>query len=198
MLIGYMRVSTDTERQNTNLQKDALLKAGVDQRHIFEDRTSGAKDKRPGLDKALEFLQSGDCLVVWKLDRLGRSLTHLLDIVSRLQKKGIGFKSITEQMDTTTAHGEFLFNVFGSLAQYERALIKERVVAGLEAAKRRGRIGGRPKVISEEKMEAILEDLKSGTSKAAICRNFGIKRTTLYDTLSRYETNLAIKGEIHE
>lgn len=197
MLIGYMRVSTDTERQNTNLQKDALLKAGVDQRHIFEDRTSGAKDKRPGLDKALEFLQSGDCLVVWKLDRLGRSLTHLLDIVSRLQKKGIGFKSITEQMDTTTAHGEFLFNVFGSLAQYERALIKERVVAGLEAAKRRGRIGGRPKVISEEKMEAILEDLKSGTSKAAICRNFGIKRTTLYDTLSRYETNLAIKGEIH-
>lgn len=197
MLIGYMRVSTDTERQNTNLQKDALLKAGVDQRNIFEDRTSGAKDKRPGLDKALEFLQSGDCLVVWKLDRLGRSLTHLLDIVSRLQKKGIGFKSITEQMDTTTAHGEFLFNVFGSLAQYERALIKERVVAGLEAAKRRGRIGGRPKVISEEKMEAILEDLKSGTSKAAICRNFGIKRTTLYDTLSRYETNLAIKGEIH-
>lgn len=194
MLIGYMRVSTDTERQNTNLQKDALLKAGIDQRHIFEDKTSGAKDKRPGLDKALEFLQSGDCLVVWKLDRLGRSLSHLLSIVSELHKRGIGFKSITEQMDTTTAHGEFLFNVFGSLAQYERALIKERVVAGLEAARRRGRIGGRPKVISDEKMEAILEDLKSGTSKAAICRNFGIKRTTLYDALSRYEISLAIKG----
>lgn len=192
MLIGYMRVSTDTERQTTNLQKDALLKAGVDTRHIFEDRTSGAKDKRPGLDKALEFLQSGDCLVVWKLDRLGRSLSHLLSIVSDLHKRGIGFKSITEQMDTTTAHGEFLFNVFGSLAQYERALIKERVVAGLEAARRRGRIGGRPKVISEEKMEAILEALRDGISKAAICRNFGIKRTTLYDALSRHELSKVI------
>lgn len=190
MHIGYMRVSSDSERQTTNLQKDALLKSGVDPRHIFEDKISGAKDKRVGLEKALEFLQPGDCLVVWKLDRLGRSLSHLLSIIKDLHKRGIAFKSLTEQMDTTTSHGELLFNIFGSLAQYERALIKERVVAGLEAAKRRGRIGGRPRAISEEKMEAILEDLKAGTSKAAVCRNFGIKRTTLYDSLSRYETTL--------
>lgn len=187
MYIGYMRVSTDNERQTTNLQKDALLKAGIDPRHIFEDRTSGAKDKRPSLEKALEFLRQGDCLVVWKLDRLGRSLSHLLGIINGLREKGIAFKSLTEQMDTTTAHGEFLFNVFGSLAQYERALIKERVMAGLEAARRRGRIGGRPRVIDEEKMEAILDALKEGTSKAAICRNFSVKRTTLYDALDRYK-----------
>lgn len=195
MHIGYMRVSLDNERQTTNLQKDALLKSGVDPRHIFEDKISGAKDKRIGLEKALEFLQPGDCLVVWKLDRLGRSLSHLLSIIKDLHNRGIAFKSLTEQMDTTTAHGELLFNMFGSLAQYERALIKERVIAGLEAAKRRGRIGGRPRVISVEKMEAILEDLKAGTSKAAVCRNFGIKRTTLYDALNRHEVDIAKKQE---
>jgi DNA invertase Pin-like site-specific DNA recombinase len=194
MHIGYMRVSTDSERQTTNLQKDALLKSGVDPRHIFEDKISGTKDKRIGLEKALEFLQPGDCLVVWKLDRLGRSLSHLLSIIKDLHRRGIAFKSLTEQMDTTTAHGELLFNMFGSLAQYERALIKERVIAGLESAKRRGRIGGRPRAISEEKMEAILEDLRSGTSKAAVCRNFGIKRTTLYDALSRSETEINIES----
>lgn len=195
MHIGYMRVSTDSERQTTNLQKDALLKSGVDPRHIFEDKISGAKDKRIGLEKALEFLQPGDCLVVWKLDRLGRSLSHLLSIIKDLHKRGVAFKSLTEQMDTTTSHGELLFNIFGSLAQYERALIKERVIAGLEAAKRRGRIGGRPRSISEEKMEAILEDLKAGTSKAAVCRNFGIKRTTLYDALNRYD-NIEVRSEL--
>lgn len=185
MLVGYMRVSSEGERQTTDLQKDALLLAGVDQRHIFEDKASGAKDQRSGLQKALEFLHLGDCLIVWKLDRLGRSLPHLLEIITGLHKKGIAFRSLTEQMDTTTPHGELLFNLFGSLAQYERALAKERIIAGLEAAKRRGRQGGRPRAINEEKMEAILEDLKAGTSKASICRNFGIKRSTLYDALSR-------------
>jgi DNA invertase Pin-like site-specific DNA recombinase len=185
MLVGYMRVSSESERQTTNLQKDALLQAGVDQRHIFEDKASGAKDQRLGLQKALAFLQPGDCLVVWKLDRLGRSLPHLLEIISELHKKGIAFRSLTEQMDTTTPHGELLFNLFGSLAQYERALARERIMAGLDAAKRRGREGGRPRAINNEKMEAILEDLKAGTSKASICRNFGIKRSTLYDALNR-------------
>lgn len=195
MYVGYMRVSSDNERQTTNLQKDALLKSGVDSRHVFEDKTSGAKDKRIGLEKALEFLQPGDCLVVWKLDRLGRSLSSLLKIITDLKKRGIAFKSLTEQMDTTTAHGELLFNIFGSLAQYERALIQERVIAGLAAARRRGRIGGRPRSISEEKMEAILEDLKAGSSKLAICRNFGIKRSTLYDALNRHEVDIAKKLE---
>ena len=185
MLIGYMRVSTDGEKQKTDLQKDALLQAGVDERHIFEDKISGAKDNRPGLKKALDFMKQGDCLVVWKLDRLGRSLSHLLTIITDLQERGIAFKSITESMDTTTAHGELLFNLFASLAQYERALIQERVLAGLEAAKKRGKIGGRPKVISNEKMEAILASLKTGANKAQICRNFSVKRSTLNDYLIR-------------
>ncbi len=190
MNVGYMRVSSEGERQTTDLQKDALLQAGVDARHIFEDKISGAKDKRIGLEKALAFLQPGDCLVVWKLDRLGRSLSHLLSIIKDLRDRGIAFKSLTEQMDTTTAHGEFIFNMFGSLAQYERALITERVMAGLAAAKKRGRIGGRPHAIDEEKMEAILEALKKGTSKASVCRSFGIKRTTLYDALNRCSAKL--------
>ncbi|ENO77605.1 resolvase [Thauera sp. 27] len=122
MLVGYMRVSTDSDRQSTNLQRDALLAAGVDARHLFEDRASGARDDRPGWTKALEFFQPGDVLVVWKLDRLGRSLSHLLAIVNALKEKRVAFRSLTENLDTTTPSGEFLFQVFGALAQYERAL----------------------------------------------------------------------------
>lgn len=151
MLVGYMRVSSDSDRQNTDLQRDALLAAGVDVRHLYEDRASGAKDDRSGLAQALEFVRPGDVLVVWKLDRLGRSLSHLLTIVNMLKDKQVAFRSLTEGMDTTTASGELLFNVFGALAQYERALIQERVIAGLVAAKRRGRIGGRPPAIVGEK-----------------------------------------------
>ncbi|WP_429002927.1 recombinase family protein [Xanthomonas campestris] len=130
MLVGYMRVSSDSDRQSTNLQRDALLAAGVDARHLFEDRISGAKDDRAGLTKALEFVRPGDVLVVWKLDRLGRSLSHLLAIVTSLKDKQVAFRSLTEGMDTSTASGELLFHVFGALAQYERALIQERIVAG--------------------------------------------------------------------
>ena len=185
MLVGYIRVSTDNDRQSTDLQRDALLVVGVDARNLFQDRASGARDDRPGLAKALEYLQPGDVLVVWKLDRLGRSLPHLLDIVNTLKKKGVGFRSLTESMDTTTPSGEFLFQVFGALAQYERALTRERVVAGLAAAKRRGRRGGRPLAITGEKLDAILVALGSGMSKAAVCRNFEVKRTTLIETLAR-------------
>ena len=185
MLVGYMRVSSDTDRQTTNLQRDALLSAGIDDRHIFEDKASDAKDDRNGLNAALEFIREGDCLVVWKLDRLGRSLSHLLDIIAQLRKKGVGFRSLTENMDTTTAHGELLFNLFGSLAQYERALSRERIMAGLEAAKKRGRVGGRPVVINAEKLNAIKQALANGSSKASVCRTFGVKRSTLYDALAR-------------
>jgi DNA invertase Pin-like site-specific DNA recombinase len=185
MLIGYMRVSSETDRQNTDLQKDALLKAGIDERNIFEDRMSGIRDDRVGLKKALDYLKEGDVLVVWKLDRLGRSLTHLLKIVTDLQKRGIGFKSLTENMDTSTAHGEFIFNLFGSLAQYERSLARERIMAGLEAARKRGKVGGRPRKIDQEKLHTIIELLKNGTSKAKICRNFDIPRSTLEDSLKR-------------
>lgn len=185
MLVGYMRVSSESDRQSTDLQRDALLAAGVDVRHLFEDRASGAKDDRSGLTNALDFVRPGDVLVVWKLDRLGRSLSHLLSIINTLKEKQVAFRSLTEGMDTTTPSGELLFHVFGALAQYERALIKERVLAGLTAARKRGRIGGRPPAIMGEKLEAIIAALNSGMSKAAVCRNFGVKRTTLIETLAR-------------
>jgi DNA invertase Pin-like site-specific DNA recombinase len=188
MLIGYMRVSSEHDRQVFDLQYDALIQAGVDARHIFQDKASGIHDKREGLQNALDYLTTGDCLVVWKLDRLGRSLPHLIDIMESLKQKGIGFKSLTEQMDTTTAQGEFLFSVFAALAQYERALIKERIIAGLDAAKSRGRCGGRPRAISDEKLQAISQAIQTGMSKAAICRTFNVKRTTLYETLAKVKT----------
>ena len=185
MLVGYMRVSSESDHQTTDLQRDALLLAGVDERHLFEDKASGARDDRSGLAKALEFVRAGDCLAVWKLERLGRSLSHLLTIVTGLRDKGVAFRSLTEQMDTTTPHGELLFHLFGALAQYERALIQERVKAGISAAKRRGRHSGRPRVLDGEKMESVLAALESGTSKASVCRTFGIPRSTLIDSLAR-------------
>ncbi|ACQ67977.1 resolvase [Candidatus Williamhamiltonella defendens] len=192
MLIGYMRVSSDSDRQSTDLQRDALISAGIDPRHLFEDHASGAKDERVGLSQALEFVRAGDVLVVWKLDRLdrlGRSLSHLLSIVTSLKDKRVAFRSLTENLDTTTPSGEFLFQVFGALAQYERALIRERVTAGLAAARKRGRIGGRPKAITGEKLDAIVVALDGGMSKAAVCRNFNVKRSTLIETLARAMTS---------
>ncbi len=162
MLVGYMRVSSNGDRQTTLLQRDALLAAGVDDRHLYEDKASGAR-----------------------ADRLGRSLPHLLSIVTGLRERGVAFRSLTEQMDTTTPHGELLFSIFGALAQYERALTQERVRAGLAAAKRRGRHGGRPPEIGPEKLEAIIAALNGGATKAAVCRTFGAKRTTLIETLDR-------------
>ena len=188
MLVGYVRVSSETDRQNFDLQRDALIAVGVDSRHLFEDRASGARTDRPGLTQALAFVRPGDVLVVWKLDRLGRSLTHLIEIVNTLKANQVAFRSLTEGMDTTTASGELFFHVFGALAQYERALIKERVTAGLAAARHRGRIGGRPPAISSEKLAAIVESLRGGMSKAAVCRTFGVKRTTLIETLRRIGT----------
>jgi len=185
MLVGYMRVSSEGERQVVDLQRDALLAAGVDARHLFEDHASGSRDDRDGLAEALAFLQSGDCLVVWKLDRLGRSLSHLLTTVNGLKVRGVAFRSLTEQIDTTTPQGEFLFHIFGALAQFERSLTRERVTAGLAAARHRGRRGGRPTVIDAEKLDAVIAALDAGASKASVCRTFGIKRSTLIDALAR-------------
>ena len=183
MLVGYMRVST--EEQTISLQKDALLKYGIDERNIFADVVSGVAKNREGLNHALEFLKSGDTLVIWKLDRLGRSLAHLISIITSLKEKNIAFVSLTEGMDTTTASGELFFHIFGALAQFERSLIQQRVKAGLESARLRGKSGGRPKAIDDEKLKAIKEALSSGMSKAAICRTFGVKRSTLIDSLRR-------------
>lgn len=185
MLVGYMRVSSADDRQSVDLQRDALVAAGVDERHLHTDNASGARDDRPGLKQCLAFLKEGDTLVVWKLDRLGRSLAHLLGIVTNLKERGVGFRSLTEQMDTTTPHGELLFSIFGALAQYERALTRERVIAGLAAAKRRGRKGGRPPTLSVEQIELITAALDAGASKASICRTYKVARSTLLDTLER-------------
>jgi len=195
MLIGYMRVSTSGDRQVLDLQRDALLAAGVDARHLFEDRVTGSRGDRVGLTKALAFIKPGDCLVVWKLDRLGRSLPHLLATVTALKNRGIAFRSLTEQMDTTTPQGEFLFHIFGSLAQFERSLIQERVQAGLAAARRRGRHGGRPTAIDTEKLATVTAALDTGATKAAVCRTFGIKRSTLIDSLARIGWSIGTKVE---
>src|SRR5574339_1070398 len=141
MLVGYARVSTAD--QTLGLQKDALTAAGCER--LFSDTASGARADRPGLDEAVDFLRPGDTLVVWRLDRLGRSLRHLIDTLGALDQRGIGFRSLQEQIDTTTSGGKLVFHVFGALAEFERDLIRERTQAGLLAARARGRLGGRPK-----------------------------------------------------
>ena len=185
MLVGYMRVSSADDRQSVNLQHDALVAAGVDERHLHQDKVSGVRDDRPGLKARLAELLRGDVLVVWRLDRLGRSLPHLLDIMGDLKKRGVMFRSLTDPMDTTTPHGELMFSLSGALAQYERALTRERVLAGLAAAKRRGRRGGRPPAVDQERMEAIITALDGGASKASVCRTQKVARSTLADSLER-------------
>src|SRR2546421_10417937 len=142
MLIGYARVSKN--EQNLDLQRDALLKAGCREQNIFTDKITGTKTERIGLDQALTHLREGDTLVVWRLDRLGRSLKHLIETVTKLQQQHIAFQSITENINTSTATGQLIFHIFGALAEFERNLIRERTLAGLEAARARGRLGGRP------------------------------------------------------
>ncbi len=185
MLVGYVRVSTADDRQSTDLQRDALRDAGVDERHLYEDRASGARDDRPGLKACLDFARKGDVLIVWKLDRLGRSLAHLISIINLLKQRGVGFRSLTESVDTTTAMGQFTFNLFGALAEYERSLITERVNAGLAAAKRRGRIGGRPRRMEDEQLVVARELLADGKSVSAVARLVGVARSTLVDSLGR-------------
>ena len=185
MLIGYVRVSSSDDRQVVDLQLDALLAAGVDERHLHQDKQSGGRDDRVGLKTCLAGLRAGDVLVVWKLDRFGRSLSHLVRILDDLKGRGVAFRSLTEGIDTTTTHGEFLYNLFGTLAQYERSLIRERVNAGLVAARRRGRRGGRPPAVDPETVDQIVAALDGGSSKSAVCRTFKVARSTLNDTLER-------------
>lgn len=177
MLIGYARVST--QDQSLDLQLDALDKAGCER--VFSDTASGAKAARPGLDQALAFARKGDTLVVWKLDRLGRSLRHLIDTIAGLSQRGVGFKSLQEAIDTTTSGGKLVFHVFGALAEFERDLIRDRTHAGLKAARSRGRKGGRPKALSERQQKQALSLLKDPSNSVAdICRTLKISRSTLY------------------
>jgi DNA invertase Pin-like site-specific DNA recombinase len=187
MQIGYARVST--LEQNVAPQIDQLKDAGCER--IFRDKASGAKTERPGLHEALYFLREGDTLVVWRLDRLGRSLKHLLETVSKLEERGIGFRSLQESIDTTTSGGRLIFHIFGALAEFERNLIRERTMAGLRAARARGRVGGRPRKLDAKKTELAyqLYDEKKYAVKD-ICRMLGVSKPTLYAYLARREKEL--------
>jgi DNA invertase Pin-like site-specific DNA recombinase len=177
MLIGYARVSTID--QTLALQQDALTAAGCQE--IYTDTASGAATDRPGLASALSHLRSGDTLVVWRLDRLGRSLPHLIATVAALAKRGVGFRSLQEQIDTTTSGGKLVFHVFGALAEFERDLIRERTHAGLAAARARGRLFGRPKALSPRKIEQLRTLAKDEHNTIAeICQTLGISRSTYY------------------
>jgi DNA invertase Pin-like site-specific DNA recombinase len=180
MLIGYSRVSTDD--QTVALQQDALTAAGCAK--IFTDTISGATAQRPGLAEALAYARAGDTLVVWRLDRLGRSLPHLIETVTDLADRGVGFRSLTESIDTTSSGGKLVFHIFGALAEFERDLIRERTRAGLAAARTRGRTGGRPTVAAfrDPKKLAAARALyaEQGTPVATICQMFTISRATFY------------------
>lgn len=188
MLVGYMRVSKADGSQSTDLQRDALLAAGVDAGSLYEDRASGKTDDRPHLAACIKALRYGDTLVVWKLDRLGRDLRHLVNIVHDLTDRGIGLKVITGQgaaIDTTTASGKLIFGIFAALAEFERELISERTLAGLASARARGRNGGRPYKMTPAKLRLALASMgKSDTKVGELCAELGVTRQTLYRHVS--------------
>ncbi|NET35544.1 MAG: recombinase family protein [Cyanothece sp. SIO1E1] len=183
MKIGYARVST--KEQNLSLQIDALKKEGCYM--VFQEKVSGSKADRPELRKMIEQLREGDIIIIWKLDRLGRSLRDLVNLIREIQDRGAGLKSLNDSIDTTTAHGKLIFHIFASLAEFERDIISERTKAGLASARARGRVGGRPKGLSKEALDKaiIVETLyKQGDmSIAQICKHVSIARSTVYNYL---------------
>ena len=184
MLIGYMRVSKADGSQTLDLQRDALITAGVAAEHLYEDHASGKRDNRPGLEACLKALRQGDTLVAWKLDRLGRDLRHLVNLVHDLTGRGVGLKVLAGQganLDTTTANGRLVFGIFAALAEFEHALIVERTQAGLAAARARGRKGGRPFKMTVAKLRLAQAAMgQPGTKVAELCGELGITRQTLY------------------
>ena len=192
MLLGYARVSTID--QNLELQIVALQKAGCEK--IYQDQISGTKTNRPGLNMALEVLRKNDTLVVWKLDRLGRTVKGLIDLVNFLHQKGIHFKSITDNVDTSTPSGRFFFHVMASLAQMERELMAERTKAGLAAAKAKGRVGGRRRKMTQSKIESAKQLLSSGSLPRDVAENLGVSIPTLYRWLPASTIDLTVKTEI--
>ena len=188
MLVGYMRVSKADGSQSTDLQRDALVVAGVESNNLYEDQASGKKDDRPHLTACLKALRHGDTLLVWKLDRLGRDLRHLVNTVHDLTDRGIGLKVLTGEgaaIDTTTASGKLVFGIFAALAEFERALISERTIAGLAAARARGRTGGRPFKMTPAKIRLAMAAMgQKETRVGALCKELGITRQTLYRHVS--------------
>jgi DNA invertase Pin-like site-specific DNA recombinase len=185
MLIGYARVSTHD--QTLALQQDALTKAGCNK--IFTDKASGAKTERKGLDEALNYVRKGDTLVVWRLDRLGRSLPHLITTMTALEERGIGFKSLTENIDTTTSGGKLIFHIFGALAEFERNLIRERTQAGLTAARARGKKGGRPKALTGKRLSIACDLNDKRHPITEICRTLKISKATFYRSINTGNKN---------
>lgn len=177
MMIGYMRVSTG--EQNLDLQRDALNQAGCER--VFDDVCSGRATERPGLGKALDIARDGDTLVVWKLDRIGRSLPHVVGLVGDLAKRGVGLKVLTGDIDTTTSTGRLVFGIFATLAEFERDLIHERTMAGLAAARARGRSGGRPRVMTKQKLKAAMALMADRENAARdVATQLGVSVSTLY------------------
>ncbi|MEO9246824.1 recombinase family protein [Citricoccus nitrophenolicus] len=188
MLVGYMRVSKADGSQTTDLQRDALFEAGVEPEALYEDKASGKSDDRPHLAACLKALRAGDTLLVWKLDRLGRDLRHLVNIVHDLTERGVGLKVLTGQgaaIDTTTASGKLVFGIFAALAEFERELISERTKAGLASARARGRKGGRPYKMTPAKIRLAMASMgNKDTNVGALCKELGITRQTLYRHVS--------------
>lgn len=184
MLVGYARVSKSDGSQSTQLQHDSLLAAGISGDAFYEDNASGRREDRPGLVACLKALRDGDTLVVWKLDRLGRDLRHLVNTVEDLKKRNIGFRVLTgqgAQIDTTTPTGKLIFGFFAALAEFERELIAERTVAGLAAARARGRMGGRPFKMTPAKLRLAMASMgQPGTKINELCRELAVTRQTLY------------------
>ena len=186
MKIGYARVSTID--QNLDMQIDALKKEDCNK--IFQDHASGVKTNRDGLERALKFMQRGDTLVVWKLDRLGRSLKQLIEIINLLNEKGMYFKSLQESIDTCSSGGKLIFHVFGALAEFERDMISERTIAGMAAAKERGRVSGRPRKLNENNRALALSLMKNKSYSAKdVGFTLGISKTTLYRNLQEYKNS---------
>lgn len=194
MLFGYARVSTHD--QDLALQRDALTAAGC--ARIFTDTISGTSSERPGLSKALAALGSGDSLVVWKLDRLGRSLSHLVALIAELGARGISFRSLSDPIDTASAGGRLVMHIMGALAEFERSLIVERTQAGLQAAKRRGRRLGRPTKLTTAQVGHARALLASGEDGRSVAQSFGVARSTLYAALKSSETSATKQGLPHE
>ena len=180
--LGYMRVSKADGSQTLDLQRDALIEAGVEPGNIYEDRASGKRDDRPGLEACLKALRSGDVFVCWKLDRLGRSLHHLVGVVHDLNQRQIGLKVLTGvPIDTTSPAGKLVFGIFASLAEFERELIRERTMAGLASARARGRLGGRPTKMTRSKLKTVMAAMKDkATDISKLAVDLGVTRQTLY------------------
>ena len=188
MLIGYMRVSKSDGSQKLDLQCDALLGAGVEEKNLYQDEASGKHDDRPGLNAAIKALRKGDVLIVWRLDRLGRSLKHLINTVHELTERGIGFKVLAGQgaaIDTTTSSGKLIFGIFAALSEFERDLISERTKAGLDSARARGRKGGAPYRMTAAKLRLAQVAMgKPETKVSSLCKELSISRQTLYRHVS--------------